>query len=162
MNCLSWYDLYAFCIWDGGFLPSEGEWENATAGGSDQRAFPWGNTALGTNTDLAIYGCYFGGTGSCTDVRNIANVGAVAAGAGRWGQLDLAGSVEEWTRDNPYPVPATGTDRASLSSTGTAMIRGGSFAPPATYLVTANRSSTHYLGLASRDAVTGGRCARAP
>ena len=34
-NCLSFYDLHAFCIWDGGFLPSEAEWEYAAAGGSD-------------------------------------------------------------------------------------------------------------------------------
>ncbi len=22
VNCVNWYDAYAFCIWDGGFLPS--------------------------------------------------------------------------------------------------------------------------------------------
>src|SRR5580704_6839465 len=36
-----WYAAYAFCIWDGGFLPSEAEWNYAAAGGSDQRAYPW-------------------------------------------------------------------------------------------------------------------------
>jgi sulfatase modifying factor 1 len=24
-NCVNWYEAYAFCIWDGGFLPSEAE-----------------------------------------------------------------------------------------------------------------------------------------
>jgi formylglycine-generating enzyme required for sulfatase activity len=25
INCVNWYEAYAFCIWDGGFLPSETE-----------------------------------------------------------------------------------------------------------------------------------------
>jgi len=36
----TWYAAYAFCIWDGGFLPSEDEWVYAAAGGSQQRYYP--------------------------------------------------------------------------------------------------------------------------
>ncbi len=45
INCINWYEALAFCIWDGGFLPSEAEWNFAAAGGSEHRRYPWGSTA---------------------------------------------------------------------------------------------------------------------
>ena len=81
INCVNWYESYAFCIWDGGFLPSEAEWEYAAAGGSQQREYPWGSMAPGkkcpgAGCEYAIYGCYYpSGSGSCTGVTNIAPVG---------------------------------------------------------------------------------------
>jgi sulfatase modifying factor 1 len=41
INCVNWYEAYAFCIWDGGFLPTQSEWRYAAAGGSQQREAPW-------------------------------------------------------------------------------------------------------------------------
>ena len=77
INCVNWYEAYAFCIWDGGFLPSEAEWEYAAAGGSEQRQYPWGTTAPGTMNQYAIYGSYY--TGNST---GLAPVGTAAAGRG--------------------------------------------------------------------------------
>jgi len=58
VNCVNWYEAYAFCIWDGGFLPSEAEWEYAAAGGSQQREYPWGSTPSGLSVSYqyAVYG----------------------------------------------------------------------------------------------------------
>jgi formylglycine-generating enzyme required for sulfatase activity len=101
MNCVNWYQAYAFCIWDGGFLPSEAELEYAAAGGDQQRLYPWGSTDPGTGTQYAIYDCDYqsGPTGRCTGVVNIAPVGTATLGAGLWGQLDLTGEVGEWDLD---------------------------------------------------------------
>ena len=95
IDCVIWYEAYAFCIWDGGFLPSEAEWEYAAAGGSQQREYPWGTTDPGTNNQYAIYGGYYPSTSG----MEIAPVGTATLGAGVWGQLDLTGDVMEWNLD---------------------------------------------------------------
>lgn len=43
LNCVPWHVLFAFCIWDGGRLPTDAEFGYAALGGSEQRKFPWGN-----------------------------------------------------------------------------------------------------------------------
>jgi formylglycine-generating enzyme required for sulfatase activity len=101
INCVSWYEAEAFCIWDGGFLPSQTEWLYAAFGGSEGRPYPWGTTAPGGANQYAIFGClYPDGSGVCGGgVTNIAPVGTATAGAGRWGQLDLQGELWEWVLD---------------------------------------------------------------
>jgi formylglycine-generating enzyme len=91
INCVDWFEAYAFCIWDGGFLPTEAEWNYAAAGGDEQREYPWGGTD--PIPDLALYSC-----------RNGAGcfwpVGSFPAGDGRFGHADLAGNRWEWTLDS--------------------------------------------------------------
>jgi formylglycine-generating enzyme required for sulfatase activity len=159
MNCGSWYDLQAFCIWDGGFLPSEAEWEYAASGGSDERAYPWGSAAPLADTSLVVFGCYYGGTGTCTGVGNIAPVGSVAAGSGRWGQLDLAGNVWEWSLDGYQAAFLTPCADCAIAPASSRMIRGGGFDASAS-LVTATSRSTRFA--AQRNTNLGARCARPP
>lgn len=160
IDSVSWQEAYAFCIWDGGFLPSEAEWEYAAAGGGEQRLYPWGSADPGTANQLAIYDRYYpSGSDSCSNVLHIAPVGTTRRGVGRWGQLDMAGEVLEWTLDAWQPQYVTPCiNCGDLGLDGDRVVRGGDFSTP---LWT---SAQRYLSIAA-DRVgidVGFRCARAP
>jgi formylglycine-generating enzyme required for sulfatase activity len=160
INCASWYEAYAFCVWDGGFLPSEAEWEYAAVAGSQQRTYPWGTAAPGAGVDYAVFGCLYDGAGTCTGIQNIAPVGSCDAGAGLWGQLDLAGEAWEWTLDvysETYALPCT--DCAYLGPATARVIRGGGFDTSASRIGAAVRDSSDPKGRAKD---VGVRCARVP
>jgi sulfatase modifying factor 1 len=88
-----WLEAYAFCIWDGGFLPSEAEWYYAASGGVENRMYPWPGFSIDCNK--ANYN-----NSACPDNGGPARVGSRSPqGDGRWEQADLSGSVWEWVLD---------------------------------------------------------------
>jgi formylglycine-generating enzyme len=158
VGCVTWYEAYGFCIWDGGFLPSEAEWGYAAAGGSQQREYPWGATAPGTENQYEIYcgdgQCYYE---SAQDGGPVAPVGTPSLGVGRWGQLDLAGEMKEWMLDfynSGYADPCTDCGGYSQASDipGVHVYRDWAGSPLSTY-----RGPGH---LEHSDG--GFRCARTP
>ncbi len=158
INCVNWYEAYAFCIWDGGFLPSEAEWEAAAAGENQQREYPWGTVEPGTTNKYAIYDCYYpSDSGACTG--GAAPVGTATLGAGLWGQLDLAGNVNEWNLDSYAAYVDTCVDCAYLTADSYRVLRGGYFFNYALYLAPAVRSDDRP---AVRSICIGFRCARTP
>jgi formylglycine-generating enzyme required for sulfatase activity len=165
INCVTWAEAMAFCIWDGGFLPSEAEWAYVASGGSAQVPYPWGNTAIGSNATLADYGCYFGAAtpGTCTGVQNIAPVGSIPAGnAIVGGQSDMAGNVSEWLLDwyaPSYAITSCSNCASTAPATAGRSVRGGAFYDTSGALSTTTRSS---LPPGDRGANLGFRCARPP
>ena len=175
INCVNWYESYAFCIWDGGFLPTEAEWEYAAAGGSEQRKYPWGTTYPGTGTQFAIYNCNYPSSSMLCplDGGNLAPVGLAAMGVGKWGQFDLVGDVYEWTLDwyAPFGASPVVNDPAYLTPYTTTADGGPAFASRIRRGATFNDNGTSLhpwvrttqinpTGPTARSVTLGVRCAR--
>jgi sulfatase modifying factor 1 len=156
VNCLDWFEAMAFCIWDGGYLPTEAEWNYAAAGGAEQRAYPWSSPASSLTVDSthASYAC----TSPCT-LGDIGVVGAKPAGDGAWGQADLGGNVWEWVLDWTANYATPCDDCANLVPSSGRVFRGGSFFDASSYL----RAGWRLAGdPKNRSAAFGVRCARPP
>jgi formylglycine-generating enzyme required for sulfatase activity len=167
MGCTNWWEMVAFCIWDGGFLPSEAEWEWAAGGREARRPYPWGTDApvtppVGTNPTLAAYACLYDSKGSPTQVCSIdslARPGVFGAGMSPSGHYDLAGNVGEWMLDHHGPYPPTCVNCVQRTFNTATIARGGTFAGPVDYLSTKHRGA---IETESRYVGHGARCARLP
>ena len=159
MNCITWYEAMAFCIWDGGFLPTEAEWNYAAAGGSEQRAYPWSSPA-GSLTIDCTYANYDPGTACVAPGTN--RVGSESPkGDSKWAQSDLGGNLFELVLDwyvSPYPT-TTCNDCAYLTAASSRVLRGGGFFNAAAALRGAPRNGNTPTG---RYDFVGARCARTP
>jgi sulfatase modifying factor 1 len=167
MSCVTYYEAFLFCVYDGGRLPTEAEWNYAAAGGSDQRPYPW--LVWSSSSTLAIPDGYanVGGTA-------VMAVGSFVSGRGKWLQYDLAGNVAEFVYDTCGDPYATGTlcngyDDILTSAGGSTdpldtgdisrVQRGGSYRRTDGFARTAYRNAISQ-GVRYND--SGWRCARTP
>ena len=150
INCLTWFEAFAFCAWDGGRLPSEAEWNYAAAGGAQAWVYPWASN-LTTDID-STYAVY---------QSPIAKVGSKPVGDGLFGHSDLAGNVWEWNADwyrPTYSVPCDDcAELAADADISDRVVRGGAYYNQPQFLRAAARGNAPP---SSRDSGYGVRCAR--
>jgi len=165
VNCVDHPTAQAFCVWDGGRLPTEAEWEYAArytlaAGLELGRGYPWGEASPAASCDRAQWTRCPGDDGGATR-----RVGRFANTAGLF---DLAGNVWEWTADAfaGYSDTACWGGRAQTDphcprgASGYPAIRGGSWiSDSVTLLRGASRDDAYMPG--TRSAILGLRCVRA-
>jgi formylglycine-generating enzyme required for sulfatase activity len=150
--CETWFEAYAFCIWDGGFLPSEAEWGFAALGGAEERKYPWSVPAAAT--DIACTTADYDECGS-----KLVNVGSTPPGDGKWQQADLAGNAAEWNLDGNAAYVTPCVDCANLAVLPQRSVRGGSYQNSANGLFAGTRSGS---APDQRARQIGFRCAYAP
>jgi sulfatase modifying factor 1 len=145
VNCVSWFEAFAFCAWDGARLPTEAEWEHAASGGALERKYPWGDDDPTAST--ALFGA-----------SELVPGGSKPDGAGLYRQLDLAGSVSEWVFDwfGPYVEPCTNCALAEGGSER--VVRGGSYRSDSALALRA--SARESASPDTRSPSFGFRCAR--
>lgn len=162
LTCLSWEEAMAFCIWDGGYLPTEAEWNYAAAGGDQQRAYPWSDPDHGSlvwDQTRASYrdddDCMGDGQLGCA-ADDLLPVGSRPLGDGRWGQADLSGNVWEWMLDWDADYLTDCDDCAGLAPAARRIQRGGSFINGQWSM----RTGYRYSSPDPRSYNVGARCAR--
>jgi sulfatase modifying factor 1 len=100
MNGVDYWMAQEFCVWDGGRLPTEAEWEYVARGGARAglaagRVYPWGDSDPSGGCAFARWShvdCLF------EDGARTNRVGLYPTGAAG-GVFDLAGNVWEWVAD---------------------------------------------------------------
>ena len=118
---------YAFCIWDGGFLPSETEWNDAASAGAQQRVYPWSSPPTSTELDCAHVNAIVQAKGCATSPQPAGSHSPT--GDGLWGQADFAGNVKEWTLDWASQDVASCLDCANVNDNSFMVraMRGGAY-----------------------------------
>jgi formylglycine-generating enzyme required for sulfatase activity len=144
IGCVTWYVAFAFCIWDGGRLPSESEWTFAAMGGDAQLPYPWSAAKYDARIDRQL-ACYRSVNNPCSQPSE---VGSYPRGAAHWGTQDMAGNIAEWVYDgfredlgSDLCAGAEAATCAANMDSAMRVIKGGSYGNVAESLLNAHRSA---------------------
>jgi formylglycine-generating enzyme required for sulfatase activity len=96
ISCVTWYGSIAFCLWLGGSLPTEAQWEYAGRydGSGANNSYMYAGS--GTLDDVAWYNGN-SGTGGDITTRHAHEVGKKASTSA--GLYDMSGNMYEWCID---------------------------------------------------------------
>lgn len=144
INYVTWTQAKTYCTAQNRRLCTEAEWEHA-ARGPQNSIYPWGKTSPTCN-QASFAGCNSG----------VTPAGVLAQGISKYGVLDMAGNVWQWTADGYlYYQPGTVTDPQGDNTSPYRVLRGGSFETPASGV----RSTARYqLAKAEQNYDIGFRC----
>jgi formylglycine-generating enzyme required for sulfatase activity len=175
INCVDWYQATQFCAWRKKRLPTEEEWEWAARGGDKRWPYPWGNVAPSSGFGSKPPKGFLNACGiECVVNMNnkyqehwiemysgddgapeTAPVRSFPADVSRWGALDLAGNVSEWTS-----TVHTSDDEFGNHGTPSRVARGGSWSSRIVAEVTTTHRFIYWQNYRSNS--LGFRCALTP
>ena len=148
INCINWYQAVAFCWFDGQKrVATQIEWQYTASGRGRNRTYPWGDTPAPTDCSHAVWEGSDGGSLNFYNGCGFPLAGGSApAGASFDGVLDMAGSVYEWTWDDPWStLPAVlPNDYSGNSIDGgifSRISRGGGFTSAAVDVTTQSQNN---------------------
>jgi formylglycine-generating enzyme required for sulfatase activity len=163
MSCVTWATSRAYCMFTGGDLPTEAQWEYAATSASrtGKATFPWGDDP--PDCARAVYGrlALAGLPGGCEEEAGsgpravrVMGVPVTPGDRSAGGIQGLGGGVAEWTRDTPAPYDAAcwrGVDpTCSDPASDARVIRGGAWASTAINVRSAarlaSRKATSFIG----------------
>jgi formylglycine-generating enzyme required for sulfatase activity len=137
---VSWGDARAYCVWAGGRLPTDAEWEYAARAGSSQARY-------GKLDEIAWY------TSNSGDQAHV----VAQKRPNGFGLFDMLGNVWEWVNDwygENYFQTSPFQDPAGPTSGTLRVLRGGSWGS-----VPGNvRVSERSMGFSGADDIKGARC----
>ena len=126
---VDWNMAKAYCEWRGAYLPTEAQWEKA-ARGTDQRTYPWGETAS----------CDFANYADC--INATVRVGSYPKGGSPYGLFDMGGNVFEWVADyysSDYYDRSPKENPTGPAAGDLRVMRGGGYGYPVDYIRTTVR-----------------------
>ncbi len=181
VNCVDWFTAMAFCVWDGGRLPTEAEWEYAAryapypdapagvaAAVAPGRRYPWGTDESNCDFNVQNPACAAVAGRREATAYGTWPIGYGAERAAWYRVFDLSGNTSEWTADL-YSLSGTGCwntrtgpidPLCTVATTSVAfVVRGGHYNSLLWEVRGASRSLSPWN---NRDRMRGFRCVRTP
>ncbi len=156
---VSYFEAEKYCEWAGKKLPTEAQWEKA-ARGTDDRIFPWGDEFT-----CEYVTAFFCPLTNDTDATFGRKVGSLPKNVSPYGVFDMAGNVNEWTRDRFKERGWANKGKLESSFLSNkfgqfAIIKGGGWGCAPSRCSITNRAISHRIK--SRNKTVGFRCVYEP